>query len=322
MSRWILGAVFAIGLAIGTMSGSYIVMRSLYGTTTREVYVQIENQLERVVPMTVDNAEQSNSYILTYANGQYSGLLDWDNVNWYSNVYLQRSNSAKYQNSQVLNTQTTQMSSLYADNYLKLEKENYVLTVGTFYDWAQADLPMLPATENSIDITEWAYDNVAFQPGPASSTIENIAANSFLVQETRPPDVLPIASGIGITTGIIAFAAVWIGYRQSWGEATSTLLEQGLHDMTVRDIEIVGYIMQKREFTIPELMKLTNASKLTIWRTVQKLVEQGLVKLTDETKPAANGLGGRGKPSQIYKYIGEKGKPKPQETLAASSEPK
>lgn len=45
-------------------------------------------------------------------------------------------------------------------------------------------------------------------------------------------------------------------------------------------------------------MKLSRASKLTVWRTVQKLMERGLVLKTDKTKPAANGLGGRGSPAK------------------------
>jgi len=119
----------------------------------------------------------------------------------------------------------------------------------------------------------------------------------------KPVAVLPIAASIGITLGLMVFA-VWIGYRRMWGDATSTLLERGLHDMTVKDVEIVGHIMELREFTIPQLMKLTNASKITVWRTVQKLVERGLVKPTEQTRLAANGLGGRGKPSHVYKYVG------------------
>ncbi|MFQ6130113.1 MAG: hypothetical protein ACE5OT_04840, partial [Candidatus Hadarchaeaceae archaeon] len=65
------------------------------------------------------------------------------------------------------------------------------------------------------------------------------------------------------------------------------------------------HIMERKEFTIPELMKLTKTSKITVWRTVQKLVERGLVRLTERTRLAANGLGGRGKPSRIYKYVGD-----------------
>jgi len=119
----------------------------------------------------------------------------------------------------------------------------------------------------------------------------------------KPVAVLPIAATIGVTVGLMVFA-VWIGYRRMWGDAASTLLERGLHDMTVKDVEIVGQIMELKEFTIPQLMKLTNTSKITVWRTVQKLVKQELVQPTEQTRLAANGLGGRGKPSRVYEYVG------------------
>jgi uncharacterized membrane protein len=162
-----------------------------------------------------------------------------------------------------------------------------------------------------FDVFKAAYEDALKTQGPVYSTIiaeEPSPPPATLVPPSPPPmptiDILPIATTIA-AVGLIA-VAVWIGYRQAWGDATSTLLERGLHDMTVRDVEIVGYIMQKGEFTIPELMKLSKASKITVWRTVQKLVDQGLVEPTDQTKPAANGLGGRGKPSQVYRYVGKR----------------
>jgi hypothetical protein len=138
----------------------------------------------------------------------------------------------------------------------------------------------------------------------AQATGEPVTISNTTTTETKPIDALPIAASIGIAMGVVVLA-VWAGYRQMWGGATSTLLEHGLHDMTVRDVEIVGHIMELKEFTIPELMKLTKVSKITVWRTVQKLVEQGLVQLTERTKLAANGLGGRGKPSRVYRYVGK-----------------
>ncbi|MDI6820466.1 MAG: helix-turn-helix domain-containing protein [Candidatus Hodarchaeaceae archaeon] len=130
-----------------------------------------------------------------------------------------------------------------------------------------------------------------------------VTGTQVIVYKTEGIAVVPISASIGVTMGIMVFA-VWIGHRRMWGEATSTLLEHGLHDMTVRDVEIVGHIMEMKEFTIPELMRRTRASKITVWRTVQKLVGQGLVQPTEQTKLAANGLGGRGKPSHVYKYVG------------------
>lgn len=138
----------------------------------------------------------------------------------------------------------------------------------------------------------------------AKETGEPVMFSNTTTTETKPVNAWPIAAGIGISMGVMVFA-VWVGYQEMRGSATSTLLEHGLHDMTVRDVEIVGHIMKLGKFTIPELMKLIKASKITIWRTVQKLVEQELVQPTEQTKLAANGLGGRGKPSRVYRYVGK-----------------
>ena len=134
---------------------------------------------------------------------------------------------------------------------------------------------------------------------------EPVTVSNNTTTETKPIDASPIAATIGVAMSVMVLA-VWAGYRQMWGDATSTLLEQGLNDMTVRDVEIVGCIMERGEFTIPELVKTTKASKITVWRTVQKLVEKGLVQQTEKTKLASSGLGGRGKPSGVYRYVGGK----------------
>lgn len=165
--------------------------------------------------------------------------------------------------------------------------------------------PLVPSTtewggvaKNRVSVPADAYDQ-------AQATGEPVTVSKTTITETKPINALPIAAGIGIAMGVVVLA-VWAGYRRRWGGATSTLLEHGLRDMTVRDVEIVGHIMERKEFTIPELMKLTKTSKITVWRTVRKLVERGLVRLTERTKLAANGLGGRGKPSRVYKYLSEK----------------
>lgn len=152
-------------------------------------------------------------------------------------------------------------------------------------------------TVGSVDVPSAAYEQ-------AQETGNPVPVYETTTIETKPINTLPIAASIGIAMSLIVFG-VWVGYRRMWGDATSTLFEHGLHDMTVRDVEIVGQMMELKEFTIPQLIKETRASKLTVWRTVQKLVEQGLVQPTDQTKLAANGLGGRGKPSRIYKYVGK-----------------
>lgn len=167
------------------------------------------------------------------------------------------------------------------------------------------DAPPAPLPPSANDQIRWRISVPTNAYNQAQATGEPVTVSNTTTTETKPIDALPIAASIGIAMGVVVLA-VWAGYRQMWGGAASTLLEHGLHNMTVRDVEIVGHIMELKEFTIPELMKLTKTSKVTVWRTVQKLVERGLVQSTDRTKLAANGLGGRGKPSNVYKYTGEK----------------
>jgi len=195
---------------------------------------------------------------------------------------------------------------------VQYEVENVEFVADTvvlrYWGYTEFDGPALPTgpsaseeaggTASQISVPTEAYKQ-------AQATGKPVTVSNTTTTETKPIDALPIAASIGIAMGVVVLA-VWAGYRQIWGGATSTLLEQGLHDMTVRDVEIVGYLMELKKFTIPELMKLTKASKITVWRTVQKLVERGLVQPTEQTKLAANGLGGRGKPSRIYKYVGTK----------------
>ncbi|RLG56558.1 MAG: hypothetical protein DRN83_03775 [Hadesarchaea archaeon] len=161
------------------------------------------------------------------------------------------------------------------------------------YNWG-GSTPPAGGTAATINVPREAYE-------AAQTTGEPVTVSS--TTETKPIDVLPIATGLGIVAGI-ASVALWTASRPTWGGVAATLIEHGLHDMTVRDVEIVGYMMELKEFTIPELMKLTKASKITVWRTVQKLVEKGLVRQTEKTKLAANGIGGRGKPSHVYMYVG------------------
>lgn len=121
--------------------------------------------------------------------------------------------------------------------------------------------------------------------------------------EAGPINALPISASIGTIAGVATFA-VWVGSKRLWGDATSVLLERGLYDMTVRDVEIVGHVMDMREFTIPELMRRSRVSRSMVWRIVQKMIKQGLVQQTEEVRATARGLGGRGKPSRVYRYVG------------------
>ncbi|MGQ9787752.1 MAG: MarR family transcriptional regulator [Candidatus Hadarchaeaceae archaeon] len=146
-----------------------------------------------------------------------------------------------------------------------------------------------------ISVPAISYDLALHSDSP-------VMFSNITLAESKPVNTFPLATILGASAGLLA-VAIWFGYRQTWGEATSTLLEHGLHDMTVRDVRIVGHIMERDEFTIPELMKLSKASKITVWRTVQRLVQKGLVVPTDKTRLSSNGLGGRGKPSRIYRYV-------------------
>ena len=165
----------------------------------------------------------------------------------------------------------------------------------------QMNLSPLPEgdIQGSIDIS--------VPSGAYKKALENqtpLTISDTTTTKTEPINALPIATAISIAMGLM-FLAVWTGYQRIWGDATTTLLEQGLHDMTVRDVEIVGEMIEMKEFTIPELMGRTHASKLKVWRTVQKLAQRGIVQSTGKTKPAASGLGGRGKPSRVYQYVGK-----------------
>ncbi len=284
----------ALGVAISAIVASYVILDSLYGTTQREVYVQSGGkQLEHVVPQTLEEVEQARPPVLIYednenaAGGYLADALSWSDASWYRNVKTSSWENVKDFSLTVLNSPNAQMNPLFVADYDVLEGSDYLLSVQS-----------VPTSDEPSGATPYAGGGLEETRWP-----ENEAGASFFVYETKSINVLPIAASIGIAMGVIVFA-VWAGYRQVWGEATSTLLEKGLHGMTVKDVEIVGHIMEMKEFTIPQLMKLTNTSKITVWRTVQKLVERGLVQTTKQTRLAANGLGGRGKPSRVYKYVG------------------
>jgi len=289
----ILGVAIALSVAIGAIVVSYVILDSLYGTTQREVYMQSGGRrLGHVIPQTLEEVELLKSAVLTYKDSENATdlyeaeTLEWSDTSWYPNVKTTSWENVKSFGVVVLNSPNAQMDPLFVAEYDALENSGYLLSVRTSTSGYTPGAT--PAAGGELEKTEWP---------------ENEAVASFFVYETKSINVLPIAASIGIAMGVIVFA-VWVGYRQVWGEATSTLLEEGLHGMTVKDVEIVGHIMEMKEFTIPQLMKLTNTSKITVWRTVQKLVERGLVQTTKQTRLAANGLGGRGKPSHVYKYVG------------------
>lgn len=152
----------------------------------------------------------------------------------------------------------------------------------------------------SLEVPDVAWQAALKNMGPVTSTSQTRTS------ETKPIDVLPISSIIGVTAGLICISAVWVRHRYPWGDAITTLFEHDLTNMTIRDVKIFGEIMELEEFTIPQLMKQTKSSKITVWRALQKLIERGLVQPTEKSIPSSNGLGGRGKPSRIYRYVGKK----------------
>lgn len=120
-------------------------------------------------------------------------------------------------------------------------------------------------------------------------------------------NVLPLSSAIGV--GMLAVTILaWNGSKkvsssmiQSQGNAAALLLNQGLENMTVRDVKIVGRMIDKRQFTIPHLLKGTQVSRSSVWKLVKKMVDRGLVEETGQKRLPDSG---RGKPSKVYRYVG------------------
>jgi len=280
MRGWLRGLFIAAVIAACTIATSFALLNHFYGISSTKVI------WEGVAPMPWGAAEQLKPEILTFDNTEQIATrfsVSVDNIGWYTRAYSLSWENAELNNSIVLiyDNATENIFALKWENANQL-KSNVIVT-GTRGSNNPNYGPVLPDQ----------------QYGGAGAGV-NLP---FIVSETKSINVFPISAIIGISMGFMVFS-VWIGYKRMWGDAASTLLEQGLHDMTVRDVEIVGQIIDLKEFTIPELIRQTGASKITVWRTVQKLIEQGLVKQIEQTKPAANGLGGRGKPSRVYKYVG------------------
>ena len=140
-------------------------------------------------------------------------------------------------------------------------------------------------------------------------TLGNVAAAA---PPERPPNggVTPPAEGIPIGAVLAVAGAVLVAIvsaavlhlRQARGDATSELIKHGLSSMSIQDADIFREIREHKEFTIPELMQKTGATKTVASYTIQKLIKKGLVKPTGEVKlPEA----GRGKPSRVYRYVSD-----------------
>jgi len=306
MRGWLFGAFIAAIVAVCTITASYALLNHFYGTQETEM------MWKDVAPMAWENAEQFKPMVLTWENAEQVGeVFDVGNIEWFTGARSASWDAVKYSRGTLLT----------CDN---AERVTYI-TISDWEDAEQSKSPILTISPGNMLV--YSYDgggedryfgegvdgtmalgyaiskSYDISPIPGLASEETLRVGTFIVRETKSISVLPISASIGVATSLMVFA-VWIGYKRMWGDAASTLLEQGLHDMTVRDVEIVGQIMDLREFTIPELVRRTRVSKITAWRTVQKLIEQGLVKPTEKTRLAANGLGGRGKPSRIYKYVG------------------
>lgn len=149
---------------------------------------------------------------------------------------------------------------------------------------------------NSYLVSKSAYET-------AKETSEPVVVFQETRGKTSSPPILPISTALGVAAGILSIAA-WLSREKAMGSATSVLLDEGLETMSVQDAEIVGETMRRGEFTIPEIMSETGTSKSSAWRTVKKLEKKGLVEETDKKRAPSQGLGGRGKPSQVYRYVG------------------
>jgi hypothetical protein len=276
MRGWRRGLLIAAVIAVCTVAGSYLLLKHFYGISSTNVI------WEGVGPMPWVTAEQIKPNVFMWENAE-QGATGYIAEN--TNLYALAS--------------TVSWENAEQNNYTVLIYDNTANGLVRGLSWENADQAkalVITAPSNA----SYGSQGAAPTPQPSGEVETNVP---YVVRETKPINVFPISAIIGISMGFVVFS-VWIGYKRMWGDATSTLLELGLHDMTVRDVEIVGQIIDLEKFTIPELVGQTGASKITVWRTVQKLMKQGLVEQIEQTKPAANGLGGRGKPSRVYKYVG------------------
>ena len=304
---WLFGAFIAAIIAACTITASFALLNHFYGTQETEM------MWKDVAPMAWENAEQFKPMVLTWENAEQVGeVFDVGNIEWFTGARSASWDAVRYSRGTLLTCDNAErVTYVTISGWEDAEQsKSPVLTISPgnmlvyFYDGGGEDRYLGEGLDGKMFLPyaiPQSYDIFPIPPGLASE--ETLRVGTFIIRETKSISVLPISASIGVATGFMVFA-VWIGYKRMWGDAASTLLEQGLHDMTVRDVEIVGQIMDLKEFTIPELVRRTGASKITVWRTVQKLIEQGLIQPIEQTRPAANGLGGRGKPSRIYKYVG------------------
>ncbi len=127
-----------------------------------------------------------------------------------------------------------------------------------------------------------------------------IQSNNQPTQKENGPWMFSI--GVGIAMGLITLAS-WEGARRTKKDAAELLLDQGLENMTVKDLVIVRRLIQKEEFTIPQLVEDSPVSRSSVWRLVKKLDKKGLIEEKDESEIPD---GTRGKPKKVYQFVGPK----------------
>ncbi len=310
MKEWARGVLIASVIAASTVVIVYAILNGLYGEPQREVKILFGGQeFGTIVPKTLEDIDLTGGIVLTYEENYGStddvAILDWEN-NTFWGRYVQAVDwtEAKTQNRSILNSQNMKMDQLFVTRYenIKINDQPFVLTWQIPADQVPPENNATTAPNYSLTDAAGSGEESTLSGRDESDTSVSLGDASFYVRETAPMNAIPIATSIGIILGLVVFG-IWATRQQAWGDATSMLLETGMHDMTVRDVEIVGEVIAMERFTIPELMKRTSASKITIWRTVQKLIDRGIVRKTEDTTPSSKGLGGRGKPSQVYEYI-------------------
>jgi len=140
-----------------------------------------------------------------------------------------------------------------------------------------------------------------------SVLINHLSKYAVMAETAAAPQVgggVPLAAILAVL-GVSAAAAAssaWIYLRRTRGEATSELIEHGLSNMKIQEVDIFRVIKERKEFTVIDLMRETGSSQNVAWRAVQKLIKKGLVQSTKDVKLSA---AGRGKPSKVYKYVGD-----------------
>jgi uncharacterized membrane protein len=150
--------------------------------------------------------------------------------------------------------------------------------------------------------------NVDTTANTVSVQVDHLSKYAVMAELAAAPEVgggIPLIAVILAVLCVSAAAAAssaWIYLQRTREEATSKLIEHGLSSMSLQEADIFRKIREQKKFSIPELMRQTGASKTVTWRTVQKLIKKGLVQPTEKTiAPVA----GRGKPSTVYKYVGD-----------------